>query len=292
MRKVFLHTGRTISLLLAASLLLPVAAGAADGATLDTRVERLERRISHLTDLMMQIDALKRENSELRGLIEEQAHTIRTLTDRQRDLYIDIDQRLSRLQSAPEETSSRTQTQEQPAASGPAPVTEISINESASGQNSNAAVSGASSSTGSSGVSVQAIPLSATISEEEQRAYDNANRLLLSPDRRYDEAISAFQAFLKKYPNSRLAANAQYWLAEAYYVSQKNDQALLEFSKVMQHYPKSSKVAGAMLKTGYIHQARGEPEQARDMLDRVVKRFPRSSEAALAKQRLLSMPKP
>jgi len=263
---------QVLGLLISCSLFLSIPASvhaAGNKASLDTRVDRLERRISHLSELMMQVDALKRENSELRGQIELQNHTIDSLKNRQRDLYIDIDQRLTKLQtnSQPATTADAAPVTGSSAAGSATPVAEIS---------SPAPVS----------VTPAPVVLSSSISREEQAAYDKANRLLISADRRYPEAIKAFQAFLKKYPNSKLAGNAQYWLAEAYYVSQKNTEALLEFSKVMQLYPSSRKVPGAMLKTGYLHHSAGRIAEARDMLNKIISRYPKSSEAALAKQRL------
>lgn len=257
--------------LLSCSLILfmPVSIQAAGKqGSLDSRVEILERRISRLSELMMQVDALKRENSELRGQIELQNHTINSLKNRQRDLYIDIDQRLTSLQAG----------SQQPAAStAVAPTDAVVPSKPAAVQVSKPA---------SVTESPAPVVLSSSISKEEQSAYDQANRLLISPDRRYPEAIKAFKAFLKKYPASQLAGNAQYWLAEAYYVSQKNEEAQLEFSKVMQLYPDSRKVPGAMLKTGYLHHSAGRIAEARDILNKIISRFPKSSEAALAKQRL------
>ncbi len=256
------------------SLILAIPAtihAAGNQGSLDSRVEILERRISRLSELMMQVDALKRENSELRGQIELQNHTINSLKDRQRDLYIDIDQRLQSGSQGPVASTA--------APSAAAPVTDVSV-----AQQSKPPV--AEISTPEPVAATSPLSLSASITKEEQKAYDKANRLLISADRRYPEAIKAFQAFLKKYPNSQLAGNAQYWLAEAYYVSQQNAEALLEFSKVMQLYPTSRKVPGAMLKTGYLHHSAGRLSEARDILNKLINRFPKSSEAALAKQRL------
>jgi tetratricopeptide (TPR) repeat protein len=42
----------------------------------------------------------------------------------------------------------------------------------------------------------------------------------LLKEQRYEPAALAFQQFLKTYPDSELADNAQYWLAESYYVAE------------------------------------------------------------------------
>ncbi|MFQ5609700.1 MAG: YbgF trimerization domain-containing protein, partial [Woeseiaceae bacterium] len=43
----------------------------------------------------------------------------------------------------------------------------------------------------------------------------------LIKEQRYEEAAMAFQAFLQSFPDSDNAPNAQYWLAESYYVRQQ-----------------------------------------------------------------------
>ncbi|WP_371373122.1 tol-pal system protein YbgF [Thalassotalea aquiviva] len=55
----------------------------------------LQARNRALNDLQMQVDAMQVELSELRGLTEEQAHTIRQILQRQREIYQEIDRRLS-----------------------------------------------------------------------------------------------------------------------------------------------------------------------------------------------------
>jgi len=69
---------------------------------LNARVTRLERLIEGqaLADMLLQIESLQQEIQRLRGQVEEQAHTIQSLQRRQRELYIDIDRRLSRLEQA------------------------------------------------------------------------------------------------------------------------------------------------------------------------------------------------
>ena len=119
-----LPTQKLLATLISFSVAMAIPASihaAGNQASLDTRVERLERRISRLSELMMQVDALKRENSELRGQIELQNHTINSLKNRQRDLYIDIDQRLTQLQAG---------SQKPAAAAGTAPVTDASAAQS------------------------------------------------------------------------------------------------------------------------------------------------------------------
>ena len=127
-----LPTQKLLATLISFSVAMAIPASihaAGNQASLDTRVERLERRISRLSELMMQVDALKRENSELRGQIELQNHTINSLKNRQRDLYIDIDQRLTQLQAGGQKPAAATDAApitDASAAQSKPPVAEIS----------------------------------------------------------------------------------------------------------------------------------------------------------------------
>ena len=53
---------------------------------------------------------------------------------------------------------------------------------------------------------------------KEKLYYDAAFDLIKSKD--FDKASQAFNAFLRKYPNSQYSGNAQYWLGEDVYKRQ------------------------------------------------------------------------
>ena len=50
------------------------------------RLERLERRVKVLTEIMLRIDRLQQEMRELRGEVEVQAHAVESMRKRHRDL--------------------------------------------------------------------------------------------------------------------------------------------------------------------------------------------------------------
>ncbi len=220
------------------------------------RLERLELRVEKITELTLQLDAMRRENRELRGEIEVLQHTIETLQQKQRDLYLDVDQRLSQLQSAPSGATVPDAVQ---------PTGAVDDATGAAPQPRRPATSDP-----------------AKAEADYQAAYD----MLRPEQRRYGEAIAAFRVFLETYPDHQLAANAQYWLAEASYVTQDNATALVEFQKVVDLYPASLKVPGAMLKIGYIEHTAGNIDKAQQVLNQVVERYAGSASADMARQRL------
>ncbi len=103
---------------------------------------------------------------------------------------------------------------------------------------------------------------------------------------RYDQSARAFEQFLVAYPESELADNAQYWLAESFYVSQRFDEALPIFSGVIDNYPQSRKVPDALLKVGYCHHELKRWDEAENALTRVVADYPETTAARLASKRL------
>ena len=103
---------------------------------------------------------------------------------------------------------------------------------------------------------------------------------------RYDQSARAFEQLLVTYPDSELADNAQYWLAESYYVSQRFDEALPIFSGVIDNFPQSRKVPDALLKVGYCHHELKRWDDAETTLSRVVADYPETTAARLASKRL------
>jgi len=106
---------------------------------------------------------------------------------------------------------------------------------------------------------------------------------------RYEQAGVALQKFLATFPDSELADNAQYWLAETYYVSQHFEKALPEFQKVLDRYPDAHKIPDALLKIGYCNYELGHWDAALKVLHTVSTDYPESTAARLADQRLERM---
>jgi tol-pal system protein YbgF len=234
--------------------------------------------------MLQSVQSLQKEVRELRGEIENQNHELEVLSKRQRDLYVDSDKRLRDL-----EVGSRGSEGQ-----GAAPNKMSRSPADAPGNLSGAGVpagDAAAAALGAVGSGRQAGGGStsgdATDPEQEGARYAAAFDHLKSG--RYRKAIADFRAFIKDYPESRYAANAQYWLGEANYVSSQFKTALGEFGQVVDRYPNSAKVADARLKIGYAHYEMENWEEARTTLGALAKEYPDSTVAKLAEQRLARM---
>jgi len=105
-------------------------------------------------------------------------------------------------------------------------------------------------------------------SPEVREEYEGAWKLLQGKD--YRGAIAQFKRFLRKYPKSNFADNAQYWIGESYYALKEFDQAILEFDVVRRKYPNGDKVPAALLKQGYAFAELGDRVDARLILQEVI----------------------
>jgi tol-pal system protein YbgF len=120
-----------------------------------------------------------------------------------------------------------------------------------------------------------------------KRDYEAAWRTLDKKD--YKAAIARFKEFIKKYPKSTLAGNAQYWIGESHYALREFDLAIIEFDAVRRRHPQGEKVPAALLKQGFAFAELGEKVNARLILQEVVEKYPQSAEAVRARQRLKSL---
>lgn len=93
-------------------------------------------------------------------------------------------------------------------------------------------------------------------------------------DAKYDSAAVKFQRFMDNYPRHPLAANAQYWLAETYYVKQDYRNGARLFAQNYQDYPQSPKASASLLKLGLSLARLGKKEDACLSLQQLKKEFP------------------
>jgi tol-pal system protein YbgF len=219
---------------------------------LDQRVGSIERvmRNESLLQIASELEMLRDEVRELRGSTEALQYEAEGASTRQRDQYLDLDQRLQSLER-------RTR--------GGEPLTGLPV------EPRQAPVS-----------SVLPVPTG-----DDRGNYQAALELLRQG--RYPQAEAAFSQFLSDFPQSELADNARYWLGETHYVNRDFEPALAEFQRVIEQHPNSRKVPDALLKAGFCEYELQRFADARKSLETVVEQFPDSTAARLATQRLEKM---
>ncbi|MEK7728333.1 MAG: tol-pal system protein YbgF [candidate division KSB1 bacterium] len=103
---------------------------------------------------------------------------------------------------------------------------------------------------------------------------------------KFELARQGFAEFLRRYPESALADNAQYWIGESYYSQREYVRASAEFAEVAEKYPAGDKVPASMLKRAYALISLSKRVEAKALLEKLIKQYPNTNEAELAKARL------
>jgi tol-pal system protein YbgF len=247
---------------------------------LDARVARIERVISNqsLVDLAQHLDQVQSDVRQLRGRIEELEYNTEAMKKQQRDLYNDLDKRISGGRGGGGSGGASSGGIDGPAGAGGAGGATGSSSAAAGAASAGPSSTSASADTGGAGTS------------EEQTVYAQSFDALKAGS--YSVAITGFKAFLSSYPSSPLAENAQYWLGEAYYVTRDFDSATNAFRNVLQKYPNSRKAPDALLKVGFTQMEQKKTGEGRATLQQVVQKYPGTDAAKLAADRLQRSPPP
>jgi len=125
----------------------------------------------------------------------------------------------------------------------------------------------------------------ATHGDAEKTAYQKAVDLVLV-NKEYEQAVSAFEAFVSAYPKSPYVANSQYWLGQLLYKQKKREQARTAFLIVTEQFPDSSKRPDALFKIGIIDEYLGNIASAKEFYKKVLAEYANSSASVLAAKRL------
>ena len=220
-----------------------------------TSLERISNAHSQLlTQLQQQLSDSQRDADTLRGQIQENQYQLNQIVERQKQMYQQMD--------------SLSQGSAGAASTGAAAAT---------GDASGSANAAAAPDTGAA---------QAPASTGDVNSDYNAAVSLALEKKQYDEAIAAFQSFVKKYPDSTYLPNANYWLGQLYYNKGKKDDAAYYFAVVVKNYPKSPKSSDAMYKVGVIMQEKGQADKAKAVFTQVVKQYPNTDAAKQAQKRL------
>ena len=102
-------------------------------------------------------------------------------------------------------------------------------------------------------------------------------------------ARRGFEELLRLYPTSDVAADAQFYLGEAWAAEGNAGAADTAYATVVTKHPQSQRAPTALYKRALLLQQRGNIALARTALNDLVRLYPRSDEAQLARDRLRTM---
>ena len=215
------------------------------------QAENSKQQTQAMLDLQSQIENLNTDLRKLRGQNEELVHTLQDTERRQRDFYVDLDSRVRHFEAL--ETAT-------PVVVPTAPVLSQS-EKAADGALEGPAV--------------------------ENRAYEAAYSLSKAGNQQ--KAISAYQEFLKKYPDSVYIPNVHFDLGNAYFASKEYQKALNSYQELLDNYGYSNKAQDALLGIADCQQGLHENGAARKTLKQIISKYPGSDTAVKAKKRLAAL---
>ncbi len=101
-----------------------------------------------------------------------------------------------------------------------------------------------------------------------------------------DLASQEFSDYVKFYPNTDLAGNCYFYLAELQFKAANYKQAVTNYDQVLQNFPTGTKAASAQLKKGFALIELGQTDDGVQELRHLIQRYPKTSEAVQARERL------
>ena len=103
---------------------------------------------------------------------------------------------------------------------------------------------------------------------------------------KYDLARQEFGDYVKQFPNTDLASNAQFYLGEISYQQGEYKDAIAQYNVVLTNYPQSYKQGASLLKKGLAEIEMGTKATGIRDLREVVRRFPGTDDARRAQAKL------
>jgi len=241
---LFSRLAAAMLLLLAGVLPMPAQAGMFDDDEARSRIEQLRVEMADIgkradtvsrnqIDFANQIEAIKTDIAKLRGQIEVLTYELEAAQKRQKDFYVDLDNRLRKLEQPPAEAKAE------------APKVDPA---------------------------------------QETRDYEAA--LAGLKDSKFKEAGASFLAFIKTYPNSSLAASADYWGGYAHAQAKDHAVAAELFGKFAATWPNDERAPSAMESRVANLEAGRDFKAAKAGLEQLAERYPNSEAGKRAKLRL------
>jgi len=124
----------------------------------------------------------------------------------------------------------------------------------------------------------------------QHQEYDEFQRVLnLFNAQDFRGTASGMMGFLKKYPQSSLAGNAQFWVAESYYAMGDYVKAIAEYQILSEKYPTHPRIREAIYKQGAGFQKLKKYPEAKLFYQKVIANYPNTPEALKAQARLARM---
>jgi TolA-binding protein len=243
----------------------------ADLRMLQEQTQLLQNLIGSVTETLKAVNTRLDQQAEVnRKAFADQKLVVDNLTNDVRVIREKLDDNNVRIGSLTQELQSLRQSMQQ-----------MSARPSATSDPDPAAPDGAAAAAGQPGASVGVSP---------QKLFDAARGDYFAGQ--YDLAILGFTDYVKSFPKSDMADDAQVNICSAYVADGKPDKAVEACDLAIRNYPTGDKIPEAYYRKGLALSTLRDIAGARAAWEEIVKRFPDSQEASLAKQGLERLKRP
>jgi tol-pal system protein YbgF len=214
-------------------------------------------------------DALRKGFADQKLLIDNMATDVSRIRERSNDTNV----RIGSLQEELEALRTTVQALQQAAVAPPAPAPSVDP----------LAPAGTGTSTAPAPLPPPVAP-SSTAGLSPTRLYETAQADYFAGQ--WSSAISGFEAFLRAFPRSEQADDAQLYIGETYFAQNQWSEAIAAYNQLIQSYPGTNSVPVAYYKRGLAEERLGQIDAARASWEAAAKSFPDSDAGRLAKQNL------
>lgn len=132
------------------------------------------------------------------------------------------------------------------------------------------------------------VPLAAGASP--QRLYDSAYADYTAGQ--FDLAVQGFESFIKSFPRSEQADDAQVYIGNSFLQAGRYEKAVEAYDLAIRTYPSGNLIPDAWYKKGVALLDLKQPARATEAFEHVAKNYPESSAAFLARQQIAQTRKP
>ncbi|HEU0220250.1 MAG TPA: tol-pal system protein YbgF [Gallionella sp.] len=136
------------------------------------------------------------------------------------------------------------------------------------------------------GGDASAAPIDPNDPAAENRAFEAAYGLFKGGS--HENAVTAFQEFLKKYPGSVHAPNANYWLGNAQFTLKDYKNALSTYQGLLKAFPGTHKAAEVLFSIAGCQQELKQDAAAQKTLKQLIAKYPNSKAAGKAKKLIVN----
>ena len=252
-----------------------------DVNTIDTRIsemelrdaERRKQRQALKTDIEGRNQELRKQSAGLRAVLEEMNEDIRILSGRLEEMEHSMQQQQRKAEGLEKKRQEKLDRLER------------RVDQNLEHIRSMEQYLNMESTKKPVAVTTPGISAKKPVSEEE--IYRSAKQAFDQGDS--EAARRGFQEFIKRYPKSKNADNAQFWIGEIYYREKWYEKAILEYQNVIEKYPQGNKVPAALLKQGLAFSNIGDQANSKLILEELNRKYPKSNEAKIAAEKLKTL---